>query len=210
MRNKVNKLFETITPYRLCFDLGLRAREHKNGWYVIQDPGSNKNFLFFNECEFVSSKPGSKFLAGNIVDFLAYYKDLNYKDTVQYLLDVYSNQLNTPILSSIKWSSIGLADYLDKLHLLSDTFNKAASSLLQKNKFSKLRVYLDQYNSSELLYGKLAGARTGGDLNELTTLLSSCQHIKINNKNSWKSRVSFENYTKLAGCALGAKSCRLY
>jgi hypothetical protein len=181
MRNKVNKLFEAITPFRLCFDLGLRAQEHKNEWYAIKDPSSNKNFIFLNEYEFINSDYNSKFYTGNIVDFLVHYKNVSYSKAVQYLLDVYSNQLNTPILSSIKWSASGISDYLEKLNHLTKTFESSSQALLKDSKFSKLRAYLNQYDSDEMLYGKLVGAMSGRDLMELTAHLSSCQYIESKN-----------------------------
>lgn len=179
MRNKVNKLFEAITPFRLCFDLGFRAQEHKNGWYAIKDPNSNKNFIFLNEYEFINSNHDSKFYTGNIVDFIVHYKSVNYAEAVQYLLDVYSNQLNTPILSSIKWSALGIADYLEKLNHLTRTFEASSQALLKDSKFSKLRTYMNQYDSDKLIYGRFAGAMNGKDLLELVEHLGTCQHIGV-------------------------------
>ena len=34
----------------------------------------------------------SEFSAGNIIDFLVYYKSISYEKAVKYLLDVYFNQ----------------------------------------------------------------------------------------------------------------------
>lgn len=179
MRNKVNKLFEAITPFRLCFDLGLKTHEYKNGWYSIRDPDSNKNFIYLNDSEFVGSDYNSEFYSGNIVDFIVHYKNLNYVEAVQYLIDVYSSRLNTPILGSIKWSALGIAAYLDKLNNLTKTFESYSNALLKKSKFSKLRSYLNQYDSDEMIYGRLLGAASGKDLAVLTADLASCQHIKI-------------------------------
>ena len=193
MRNKVNKLFEAVTPFRLCFDLGLSSREHKNGWYAIDDPHTNKNFIFFNESEFVSSSYHSDFTAGNIVDFLVYYKALSYKEAIQYILDIYINKLNTPILSSIRWSTLGIADYLEKLNTLLLAFKKASQALSKDSRFSRVRSYLNQYETNELFHGKLAGAASGTELNELLNLLDTCQHIQLG-----KARFSEEaNYLLL-------------
>ena len=180
MRNKVNKLFEAITPFRLCFDMGFSAHEYKNGWYSIKDPSSNKNFIFLNEFEFINSNYDSEFYSGNIVDFLVHYKTLSYPEAVQYLIDVYTNQLNTPILSSIKWSALGISDYLEKLNGLTRAFERSSKDLLKKSKFSKLRSYLGQYDSDDLIYGKLVGAISGGDLSDVLAQLNTCQHLKTN------------------------------
>ena len=179
MRNKVNKLFDAITPFRLCFDSGLQAKEHENGWYSIEDPRSNKNFIFLNDSEFVNSNRYAEFYAGNVVDFLTYYKGITHEEAIQQLLDTYFDQLNTPILSSIQWSALGIADYLEKLNNLSKVIKQTSFDLLHNDKFAHIRSYLAKYDTSKNHYSKILGAVEGEYLNEQLEILASNPHIKL-------------------------------
>ena len=77
MHNKVNILFELVTPFRLCSDLGIPVKSRGRSC-VIKDPLSKED-IYITDVDFIPKQMGSKFIGGNIVDFLAYVKEISHE-----------------------------------------------------------------------------------------------------------------------------------
>ena len=102
MHNKVNILFDLVTPFRLCSDLLLPVKS-KGFSCFIDDPISSKK-IYITESDFVFEETNSNFQFGNIVDFLVYVKQISYEEALDYVLETYLVKLDNSLLNSIVWS----------------------------------------------------------------------------------------------------------
>ena len=115
MRSKVNMLFSTVSPYRVCKDLGLDIFLSDNAIPTICDPNNSKSHIYLLSKEFVSSSYSLSFQYGNIIDFISYVKGISYTEAISYILKAYSGIMDSTLSSSIEWLSKDIAAYLSDM-----------------------------------------------------------------------------------------------
>lgn len=185
MIDKVNKLFEAISPLRLAQDLNLSITEHSNGFYFIRDPLANKKLWYLKDLEFVSPDRLHEHKSLNIVSFLVKFYDMSFEEAVDSLFKKYQGVLNNPALHELKWARVLISDYLEDIHNINTLVQKGKTKLANDSKFSRCRQILSSYCSDINYVLPLVSGVTGQEIFEV---LNSLKNLKNLDRNQFSNR----------------------
>jgi hypothetical protein len=118
MKAKVNMLFSTLTPYRMCKDLAITIYEGDNLLPYVLDPHNPKNKIYILRSEFASKIYNPGFQFGNIVDFYAYTQLKTYDVALTELLDMCKDIIDPTLHHSLYHIQKAVAAYLQDMYMI--------------------------------------------------------------------------------------------
>jgi hypothetical protein len=177
MFQNYDEILADIPPFRFIKEvLGIEYVQKEDN-YFIMDPHTQLESILVTKNEYINTKPGSQFIAGNAVDLYVYFFSTSYKEALTDILGRYYDVLDKAKVYSLQMCVDGIAPLLEKQHDINAYLKNLSKNITSIDRFAQELSFIRNNHIDLQHVGDMLYVASADEITELMYLISDSEDI---------------------------------